>query len=160
MGGGETGGYVPSHVLKGGRHNIKCNVPHVFLNLSVCVPSKVLYPYEFRLERGLKSCIFSSPNAKIFLGKGAYSACKIQNFLRQGPAPWTPVNTSRKRSVCSLRLQLFEPPNVKNLRLWSIFPRSLIRASRVCSHLDDWRLHINKHRHERKSANNSFYWNM
>ena len=52
--------------------------------------------------------------------KYAYLACQIQNFLTQGgaplqpppagPAPWTPVNTSRKRSVCSLRSQLFEPP--------------------------------------------------
>ena len=39
--------------------------------------------------------------------KYAYLACKIQNF----PAPCTPLNASRKRSVCLLRSQLFEPPH-------------------------------------------------
>ena len=43
----------------------------------------------------------------------AYLACIIQNFLRQGAAPWTPVNASHKRSVSSLRSQLFEPPMLK-----------------------------------------------
>ena len=38
------------------------NVPPRFF--CVCVPPKVLYPYKFRLERGLKLCIFSSPNTK------------------------------------------------------------------------------------------------
>ena len=31
----------------------------------------------------------------------------------RGPAPWTPVNASHKRLVCSLRSQLFEPPMLK-----------------------------------------------
>ena len=45
---------------------------------------------------------------KIFLRKGALSPATPA----RGPAPGTPVNASRKRSVCS---QLFEPPNVENL---------------------------------------------
>ena len=43
---------------------------------------------------------------KIFLRKGALPPCSP----RQGASPWTPVNASRKRSVCSLRSQLFEAP--------------------------------------------------
>ena len=60
LGGGDRG-TCPPHVLKGGGHNIKCP-PHVF-RTCMCVPPKELYPYKFRLERGLKLCIFSSPNA-------------------------------------------------------------------------------------------------
>ena len=55
-----------------------------------------------------------------------YLAHKIPNFLRLGGAdllqllpggqpPGPPLNAPRKRSVCSLRSQLFEPPNVENL---------------------------------------------
>ena len=40
----------------------------------------ILYPYSFRLKRGLKLCIFSSPN-KIFLGKGALPPCNPQNRI-------------------------------------------------------------------------------
>ena len=60
--GGDRGTRPPPHVLKGGGHNIKCS-PHVFWTF-VCVPPKVPYPYKFRLERGLKLYIFSSPNTK------------------------------------------------------------------------------------------------
>ena len=41
---------------------------------------------------------------KIFLGKGALPLATPA----RGPAPWTPVNSSRKRSASSLRSQLIE----------------------------------------------------
>ena len=66
-GGGETGGHVPPR-FEGWGTQYQMSPPPRFLNLCVC-PPKVLYPYKFRLERGLKLCIFSST---------------IQNFLRQG----------------------------------------------------------------------------
>ena len=52
-----------------------------------------------------------------FLGKMALPPCNPH----QEASPWTPVNASRKRSVCSLRSQLFEPPMLKIfLSLWWI----------------------------------------
>ena len=62
---GERQGDTSPHVLKGGGHNIKCPPPHVFFLTCVCVsPPKVMYLYKFRLEKGLKLCIFSSPITK------------------------------------------------------------------------------------------------
>ena len=65
-------------------------------------------------------CKFIPKRAWIY----AYLARRIQNFLgkgalplatpARGPPPWTPLIASHKRSVCSLRLQLFEhPPMLK-----------------------------------------------
>ena len=62
MGGGETWGHVLPPRFEGWGTQYQMSPPRFEL---VCVsPLKVLYPYKFRLERGLKLCIFSSPNTK------------------------------------------------------------------------------------------------
>ena len=66
--GGETGGHVPLTFLRVG--DTISNVPPTFFE-HVCVsPPKVLYPCKFWLERGLKLCIFSSPNTKFSYARG------------------------------------------------------------------------------------------
>ena len=60
--GGRQGDMSPSR-FEGWGTQYQLSPPPRFLNMCVC-PPKVLYPYKFRLERGLKLCIFSSPNTK------------------------------------------------------------------------------------------------
>ena len=57
---------------------------------------KIMYICKFRLKKALK-LNSSSPNTNFSEGR-----CPAQPPPR-GPAHWTPVNASRKRSVCSLR---------------------------------------------------------
>ena len=61
--------------------------------------------------KGQKLCIFSSQNTKFSYTRGIHPLA----IPARGPAPWTPVNASCKRLVCSLCSQLFEFPNVENL---------------------------------------------
>ena len=116
--GGEGGrqGDTSPHVLKGGRHNIKCPPPHVFWTC-VCVPPKVLYPYKFRLERGLKLCTFSSPNTKFFLGKGfcPLTIPKIlytYNFWQKMDVNFAFWVSSNTRSLMKRRAAPLRPPKI------------------------------------------------
>ena len=40
-------------------------------------PQKILYPYKFRLKKGLKLCIFRSPNTKFSRGRCPLATPKI-----------------------------------------------------------------------------------
>ena len=87
---------------------------HILFRKEVLPPCDHLKSYiSVNLDlKGPKIMHIKLTKYKNFLGKGALPPLQPHS----GPAPWTPVNASCKRSGCSLRSQLFEPPpHVENL---------------------------------------------